>query len=1030
MRLTKLFFISFALSFSYAAEKSQPAIVPTKVQSLLNKYCTDCHGAKKKKGDIRLHDISAMGKSFQSDLLNKVEQQLYTKNMPPDDEDQLDPQERQLLFSWLNSQYQRLAEKSKFQEKLKTSAYGNYMSHEKLFSGKYRDLKGFTNDRRWVISEYIFDAKINHMVDHNKVRTIDGVRQNVVGDNGANISSKFGGGSLRQSITNPFILPKHSGVRYYDNAPLTGGHLLSMISNVKKISKYMTSETVMKKYYPVMYKMMKTELEHNRILQRRQTFLESYIKNVTQALYKDKNDALLPKFVSLNVADVPEVLDKNGKVKRGDNIEILTSRNDKKDIAAIYRGLAKYKKEGVSFDQVVEICEKEWFYEGVYTKRLRRRIELMKSIKTQYVMKLVYKDIKKKNRLLPPYKALSSSEMDIINAAILKHRKKYDHYNQITAKCLEDWQQSFKAERDATSSFDDKLITALVHEVFTKVYQRPATTKEVQAGLTLIDIYIKKIGNQKAIAKLIETVLLSSEFTTRLEFGVGKADAHGRKMMSPRDASYALAYALTDSLPDKGLVAAVANGKLSTREDYQREVKRMLKKRDQFYIIDEMVQKAGFNSSITNLPIRKLRFFRDFFGYIKALTLFKDQERFGGSYAIGRLIDETDMLIEHILESDKKVFEELLTTEKFYVFHSGNNKEMKLSSDRIKTIYDYFKDMDWQNFTEEQLYKHWPFIDKMKMRGTIFRNFLKDKKRRKGWVGSFKRMMKSFEFRLGKGQKAAAPYNSFPQHYRHKANGTTRAGQQMRGPEVGKFFGIDFENWDYPTTQPAKVPNRKGMLTHPAWLIAHAQNTETDPVRRGKWVREKLLAGTILDLPITVAAQVPEDHHNTLRTRLKGVTEKKYCWKCHEGMNPLGYTFEIYDDFGMYRTKESLEHVDNLISKYDNKKRALHLDARAVYKTLPVDPKGYLAGTGDNKLDGELKDAMDLAERLGKSSRVRQSIIRHAFRYFMGRNEILSDSKTLMDADEAYTKSGGSFDAVIVSLLTSDSFIYRKKVKK
>ena len=46
----------------------------------------------------------------------------------------------------------------------------------------------------------------------------------------------------------------------------------------------------------------------------------------------------------------------------------------------------------------------------------------------------------------------------------------------------------------------------------------------------------------------------------------------------------------------------------------------------------------------------------------------------------------------------------------------------------------------------------------------------------------------------------------------------------------------------------------------------------------------------------------------------------------------------------------------------------------------------------------------------------------------MGRNEMLSDSKTLIEADQAYLKSGGSFDAVIVSLLTSDSFIYRKPV--
>ena len=42
----------------------------------------------------------------------------------------------------------------------------------------------------------------------------------------------------------------------------------------------------------------------------------------------------------------------------------------------------------------------------------------------------------------------------------------------------------------------------------------------------------------------------------------------------------------------------------------------------------------------------------------------------------------------------------------------------------------------------------------------------------------------------------------------------------------------------------------------------------------------------------------------------------------------------------------------------------------------------------------------------------------------------LSDSKTLIDAEQAYLESGGSFDAVIVSLLTSDSFIYRKPIEK
>ena len=74
----------------------------------------------------------------------------------------------------------------------------------------------------------------------------------------------------------------------------------------------------------------------------------------------------------------------------------------------------------------------------------------------------------------------------------------------------------------------------------------------------------------------------------------------------------------------------------------------------------------------------------------------------------------------------------------------------------------------------------------------------------------------------------------------------------------------------------------------------------------------------------------------------------------------------------------------------------------------------------------DISDAFDLIDRLAKSERVRQSIIRHAFRFYMGRNELLSDSQTLIDADHSYVQSGGSFKAVIISLLTSDSFIYRK----
>ncbi|PHR93423.1 MAG: hypothetical protein COA78_32960 [Blastopirellula sp.] len=1014
------------------AHATDALVIPKTLQAVIDNRCVDCHNTNESESDVRLDGLAKMKLDERLELLNRVQQQLYFELMPPKDEDPLTVVERARLAEWVSTELNR-HNASKLEDKLRLPDYGNYVDHDKLFSGQHKDLKAFTADRRWLISEFIFNAKINRLIDHKAVRTIDGQQMSVIGDNGVNLGTRFGGGTLRQSITNPFLLPTNIGVRYYDNTMLTGGHLLTMISNSKKIASYMSSEQAMKSYYPAMYRIMKMELDHRETLRSREKFLNSYVERVVQDIYKEKNDALLPEFVRITVEQIPDYdTDGDGNPIKRTNIELLRTRYGE-DLQAVYRGIGEYKQDDITFEQIIEKCEKQWFIFGIHEKRLQARVTLMKVLMKQWDMALIYEDISKRNIRQEPYKPLSDSEMDIITSSILKHRKKGDRYSQIIEKCVNDWEQSFKAERVAAGQADEGQVADLLDELFVKIYERKPTANELQENVALLNAYMKKLDHQAAIAKLIESMILSSEVYYRFEFGQGPADEYGRRMMSPRDASYALSYALTDSSPDEELVAAVNSGKLGTREDYRREVVLMLKKRDQYYIIDETVQKAGFNSSITNSPIRKLRFFREFFGYTKAMTIFKDDARFSNGTRYdgvkGRLVDEADMLVDHILQKDRNVFEELLTTEKFYVYHSGNNEETKAASDRIRKIYDYFRAYDWEEFTEEELYKHWDFINEMKMMGTVFPDFETNAKRRKNWVRTFKSQMTSYTFRYANGQKSAAPYDATGMAYWNKSDASTRTGQQMRGPEVGRFFGIDFANWDYPTTQPAKIKNRKGMLTHPAWLIAHSLNLETDPVRRGKWVREKLLAGTIPDVPITVDAVVPEDHHKTLRQRLDIKTGETYCWDCHKKMNPLGVAFEIYDDFGRYRTLERLEHPDNLIEEAP-RERGLHIDGRPVYKTLPVNAKGYLDGTGDKTLDGQVADVIDLTERLAKSARVRQSIIRHAFRYFMGRNEVLSDSKTMIDAEQAYLNSGGSFDAVIVSLLTSDSFIYRKSVGK
>ena len=204
-----------------------------------------------------------------------------------------------------------------------------------------------------------------------------------------------------------------------------------------------------------------------------------------------------------------------------------------------------------------------------------------------------------------------------------------------------------------------------------------------------------------------------------------------------------------------------------------------------------------------------------------------------------------------------------------------------------------------------------------------------------------------------------------------------------------------------PSPKPYEFPKdqRMGILTHPAWLVAHSGNFDNDPIMRGHWIRYKLLGGSVPDIPITVDAKLPEDENMTLRERLR-VTQAEECYKCHSKMNPLGLPFEQFDHFGRFRF--------------------LELDK-------PVDVTSKIVNSGVPEIDGEIRSPFELIERLANSTHCEQVFVRYVFRFFMGRNETLGDAKSLQDAHKAYADNDGSMNALVLSLLSSDSFMYRSK---
>ena len=519
-------------------------------------------------------------------------------------------------------------------------------------------------------------------------------------------------------------------------------------------------------------------------------------------------------------------------------------------------------------------------------------------------------------------------------------------------KTCAEFRTIIRAEQTAT----DAQIESAIRKMFDLVIEREPTSKELDKYQQLTKECIQEGGNAEGLRVTLVAIAISPSAIYRSELGHGPSDEHGRQMLSPADLSYAIAYALTDTKPDQTLLAAASSGRLTTRADVAREVARIWD--------DAEIEKP-----------RILRFFHEFFGYHNAPKVFKDTSRFGKDYrrVPDSLVNNADVLVNHIVRQDKHVLAELLTTEKFFISHSGDNQESRETHAKIAKFYAYFKQHEWQKFPYNTPKEH---ADYARSIGRMFAH--PNGNVVKGWMKYLTKCDK---------------------------NGVTPMPRQ-NGREFIVAYGLDEKSFDCPIEQPFALSpgKRTGILMHPAWLIAHSLNLDNDPVRRGKWIRERLLADTVPELPITVDARISEDPHQTLRERF-AVTRQEQCWRCHVKMNPLGMPFESFDDFGRYRTAERLQ---------------------AKGKSKPVDSSGVLDSTGDVNLDGSVKEPVELMNRLAKSVRVRQSFVRHAFRYWMGRNEMLSDSTTLIDSDQAYVDNDGSFRALVISLLTSDSFMYRK----
>ena len=528
----------------------------------------------------------------------------------------------------------------------------------------------------------------------------------------------------------------------------------------------------------------------------------------------------------------------------------------------------------------------------------------------------------------------------------------------------------------------DELLLRSVDYLFEALTYRPPLKEESMEYLEIVKSSIDKVGREDGVFMGLSAIFLDRDALFRSELAKqGKPDKHGRVMLRDWELGLAVNHALSYIRPDQTLRAAIVEGKMRTRSDVHREVSRMLD--------DDAIRKP-----------RVLRFFRDFFDHDLAGYICKDEKALAstGTYARGsayfRAMFEatasTDRLIELIVADDQEVLKELLTTQK--VVHTGN--------DHALFGRRYTKEEQEIAREEKKRAEELATLEIAEERKILTREVNKLEAEAKANAGN-----KPLQKILVRKQKELKALIKKMTDIKRKAGSRINVNVEEASfsgkPIFARVSRRSFGNGSMkPERTLSRVPEgqRLGILTHPSWLVSHSDAMDNHAIHRGIWVRERLLGGGIPDVPITVDAQLPDEPGTSLRERMR-VTREKYCWSCHEKMDPLGLPFEIYNHAGIYRTTDFGK---------------------------PVDASGEIIDSGDPSLDGPVANALEMIEKLANSERVEQVFVRHAFRFWMGRNETLHDRPILQAAHHAYRENGGSMKALILSLVTSDAFLFRK----
>jgi hypothetical protein len=206
------------------------------------------------------------------------------------------------------------------------------------------------------------------------------------------------------------------------------------------------------------------------------------------------------------------------------------------------------------------------------------------------------------------------------------------------------------------------------------------------------------------------------------------------------------------------------------------------------------------------------------------------------------------------------------------------------------------------------------------------------------------------------------------------------------GPTGSTFARVDLD--------PARAA---GLLTQGGVMAAIAHAVDTDPTRRGKFVRVQLLCESIPPPPPDVNA-VPTTADPGQTTRQHAISQRGSggCGTCHQLMDRIGFAFENYDAVGRWRDTENGQAVD---------------------------ASGELIGTD---VPGPFDGPAALGQKMAGSAEARRCAVTQWWRFAAGRPEEAADACAIASVDQAFAASGSHVRELLLAITQTDGFAYGK----